>query len=366
MQGKNDLDMLVEAYVAVCEGKKSQAGARLKRVKDREGPAGMTSSPVGTSDYNPDALIPKDEPFDKGSSTARDTKSVVRYAFEIIGSFEDTRRELGDEIKDHHKLKTLLRNLGGEQKRYDASGGQESRNTEEEMQALSAEIGRRIHSRDTLGRVMDLLRRSAEQLKKKLEGEGRGRQIKDLSQLATLLPEVVNDRQLEYIKAIIDDPGPVIGAFERWYDNEMGAERDPLSYMNTIYKSAAIKSGLIGNMSRVPRGGSLKDSHSLSRSTAEANPHGALAAKYIKSVKGRYEGLDVDKFQAFLDDAMSDDTIDSNKAEDLMSIFISLRDGSASEGDLTKRLYKLNESWSYISFSKLAEQCVAIHLPNTI
>ena len=181
-----------------------------------------------------------------------------------------------------------------------------------------------------------------------------------------MLPKVVDNRQLEYIKDIIDDPEPVIRAFERWYDNEMGEERDPLSYMNTIYKSAAIKSGLIGNMSRVPRGGSLKDSHSLSRSTAGANPHGAAAAKYIKSVKGRYEGLDVDKFQAFLDDAMSDDTIDSNKAEDLMSIFISLRDGGASEGDLTKRLYKLNESWSYSSFSKLAEQCASIHLPNTI
>lgn len=67
------------------ESKGTKPGERFKSVQDKEGPSGISSSPIGKSDYNPEKFTDfKNDPKDKGSADFTSTIKLLGKAFQLL------------------------------------------------------------------------------------------------------------------------------------------------------------------------------------------------------------------------------------------------------------------------------------------
>lgn len=74
---------------ALVESKGTKPGERLKNVKNSNGPSGISSSPIGKSDYNPE--LPdkiNNGPSDKGSSDSASVIGLLGKSFQILKNDE--------------------------------------------------------------------------------------------------------------------------------------------------------------------------------------------------------------------------------------------------------------------------------------
>jgi uncharacterized protein YukE len=102
MQFKRLADLIIEA-------KGEKPGARYYGAQNAEGPAGMSSTPVGRNDYNPEDLVPRKGPVDTKAKAVRDTEKVLRNCFRVIKGSQKFRDKLNAMLTTFTKKRKQIR-----------------------------------------------------------------------------------------------------------------------------------------------------------------------------------------------------------------------------------------------------------------
>ena len=79
-----------DLYKLVTEAKGTKPGERLTNVKSGNGPSGISSSPIGKSNYNPELPDKIDNgPSDKGSRDFASVIGLLGKSFQILKNDEE-------------------------------------------------------------------------------------------------------------------------------------------------------------------------------------------------------------------------------------------------------------------------------------
>jgi len=92
-----------ELFALVVEGKGTKPGERFNRVKNAEGPSGVTASPIGRDDYNPEIFVPnKTDPKDTGMSDEVSIIKLLGKSFQLLkndDTFQDQMKGIMNGFK---------------------------------------------------------------------------------------------------------------------------------------------------------------------------------------------------------------------------------------------------------------------------
>ena len=95
--------MNFDELVALAEAKGTKPGERFNNMKNSEGPSGVTSSPIGKSNYNPEIFVPKNDlPKDKGVEDVVNVVSLLSKAISLLkndDTFQDQMRGIMNGFK---------------------------------------------------------------------------------------------------------------------------------------------------------------------------------------------------------------------------------------------------------------------------
>ena len=391
---------LVEIYES---SKKNRAGAVGKRVADAAGPTGRASG-IDFSTLNPEKRVARKEPKDIGSGSAKDSSKMLRYALEIVGSFDKERNDLGRAIENHvaevnelrinaKRLQGTLQSLGKYQKALEKAQAEENP-TEDKLKKLQAivdelqeqathlegnvrkydeRIERNLQRRALVGELNGIIKDAAQKLSDKLspqqkENIKKATNLQSFQQLDTGLVNIQDPEQLFLIKKAILEPKS-FSPLDKFYDLSMGQRKDardsgasyyfkdPIFHLASIYKTASIKA--IYGKSK----GTLNNSHAM-RSIAKQTIGEELLqiADMIKSKAVRtaiqnlpdYDLL-TDREKKRIDSTikgvedliLSVKTIDQDKKSKILKAFNNFKQGDANESTVLGTIYNINESFNF-------------------
>lgn len=400
---RQDMQLLAESYTTVYqEAKGTKPGERLKQTKDREGPAGVTSSPIGKDYYNPEKLIPKVEPKDKGSMSAKETIRTLKYALELVGSFDDTRNAFAQELAKHIQLTNDLRvvlkrrqgllerlqSLNTRLNRMYRTGASEEECEEVEVEIaakekkvekaeiraeeLNTEIEKQLTDGNLKNMFSEIIKDAAGRLAEKLSPVQQkalqsATDLNDLSQLDVGMLQIEDPEQLFFLQKVLIEP-ETLDFFDRWFDMGMFRRQEsektggnykfinPITHLSTLYKTAAIKS-VFGDPSKR---GNVASPHAL-RQAAKQSIGDALAeaTTFLKSRDmqqamrsvGEYKNdlLNDKQRKSFerafgkLESMVKASGVDNIKKENILRKIDQFKQDNITERDLISTIYNINE-----------------------
>lgn len=96
-----------DLYTLALEAKGTKQGERFYKASEAEGPSGISSSPIGKSDYNPEIFKPeRKDPNDKGMSDQVSIIKLLGKAFQLLKNdevFSDQMRSIMNGFKKNRK-----------------------------------------------------------------------------------------------------------------------------------------------------------------------------------------------------------------------------------------------------------------------
>ena len=391
--------------VKIYEGaKKNRAGAVGKRVADASGPSGRAAG-IDFSTLNPEKSIARKEPRDIGSGSVKDSSKMLRYALEIVGSFDKERNDFGRALENHvaevselrinaKRLQGTLQTLGKYQRALDKEIVSVNP-SQDRIKKLQAEVNqlqeqaidfeRNVHKFDDriernlqrkalVGELNEIIKDAAQKLSDKLspqqkENIKKATDLHSFEQLDTGLINIRDPEQLFLIKKAILEPKS-FSPLDKFYNLAMGLRKDardsgasyyfkdPIFHLASIYKTASIKA-IFGK----PRG-SLTNSHAMRSVTKQVIGEELLQiADAIKSKSVRiaiqnlpdYDFLTdrekkiVDTNIKWVEDLIhTARAIDQDKKSKILNAFNAFKQGKANESTVLGIIYNINESFNFI------------------
>ena len=390
--------------VRLVEGaKKNRAGAVGKRVFDAAGPTGRASG-IDFSTLNPEKSVARKEPKDIGGGGVKDSSRMLKYALEIVGSFDKERADLGRALENHinqvdelrinsKRLQGTLKELKSFQNALDREVAEENPNKDKikklqsivddlqdsaiqyegNVHKLDDKIERNLQRKALLGEINGIIKDAATKLSRQLSPQQKeniktATSIHSLEQLDTGLINIQDPVQLFLIKKAILEPES-FSPLDKFYNLSMGQRKDardagvsyyfkdPIFHLASLYKSASVKA--IFGKSR----GSLTSSHAM-KSIAKSTI-GEELVELTDVIKSKPVRIAIQNLRDY--DILSDrekkavDTnlkrvedlihtsksIDQDKKSKILKAFNDFKQGKTNENNMLGVIYNINEQFNF-------------------
>lgn len=383
------------------EAKDERPGLLLKRAREMGAPQGMSSSPIGKDNFNPEKYKPRtDGPRDVRSAGVSGTKKSLSLALDIVARDPEFRDRFNSIIAPHFQLagdlRVALKRLRGIIEELEKLEKKKARLVKEDPPKLEAieiieekiddltieaedleitisrldkEIEQNINDRSSLEEMTNIIKSAAKALSDSMSDDAKQRlETNTLKSLADLNLNIVDDDpELKlFLKEIILSPES-FDPLEKLYELVLGQREDakkrgtsyyfinPMFMIGTMFKTALDKS------LRAPKK-PVVNPHVMRKAARSAIGTGLSGIvdmiKKDRSLMDKlydYEDLDdadrkkVDSKLNFIKDEIRGYAtgVDEEKVARIMGLIDDLKTGDATERDVVTALYTIKEGYTF-------------------
>jgi hypothetical protein len=389
----------------IYEAKDERPGMRFKQAQEGGAPRGMSSSPIGREDFNPEKYKPRTgDPKDRRSTGVSETKKTLMFALDLVARDPKYRNQFNSVIVPHFQLANDLRvsikRLQGTIQELDKLEKTKARMYKEkspdldklekiesriseltdtvadyevEIKQLDDEIDQNISNRESVNELSEIIKAAARSLSDSMTDEDKQRLASNtFKNLADLNLNIVgDDPELRlFLREVIIKPEK-FDPLTKFYDLVTGQRDDakergagyyfinPLFSIGTIFKNALDRS------LREPKK-PIGSSHTLRQAAKQTIGTGLSgiidrikkgSTRKIMSMVYDYDNLD-DREKKIVDtelNSLKDDirgyaaglNIDQSKINNVTRLIDDLKTGDATEANVVTAIYTIKEGFVF-------------------